>query len=411
MGDCTAPNTHCSGEIVSAAAGPAATGTSDGHDGTVSDPLVIAGGGMSGLTLAAYLAPAPVVVFDDGHRPVEAMSWASWSDRPGLLDAAVSRRFDRIRVHVAGRTRVLGLGRYRYRVVRGADLVRVVRGIAPACRFHRGHVDRVEDGRLVVDGTPMAAAWVFDSVLGVDATVDARLTFRGWHVRVERPVFDPDVPTLFDFRTPQLGGASFVYVLPVDAHRALVEHTSFVAPDATVPRQDDALAEYLDLLGADDYAVERLEAATLPLSARATPRRHGDVLTIGAKGGLLKASTGYAYQRVQRDSAAIARSLRRHGHPFDLPEPPRRFRLYDGTLLDVITGRPAELERAFAAVFLHTTAEPGLRFLDERTSLAQEMRLFAAMPKATYLAAVRRRLGAPAPRGAAALDRCPDDEA
>lgn len=94
------------------------------------------------------------------------------------------------------------------------------------------------------------------------------------------------------------------------------------------------------------------------------------MLTIGSKGGLLKAPTGYAYQRVQRDSAAIARSLRRHGHPFDLPEPPTRFRLYDGTLLDVITRRPAELERAFAAVFRHASAEPGLRFLDERTSLA-----------------------------------------
>ncbi|GAA0262305.1 lycopene cyclase family protein [Saccharothrix mutabilis subsp. mutabilis] len=351
--------------------------------------LVIAGGGLSGLSLAAHLAPLPVTVVDDGRRDVAALSWASWADRPGLLDAAVSRRFDRVRVHVGGRTRVLGLGRYRYQVVRGADLLRVVRERVPGCSFVRGHVTEVGAGRVVVDGRELAARWVFDSV-AEPPPAQALLSFHGWHVRSERPVFDAAVPTLFDFRTAQLGGASFVYVLPVDAHRALVEHTSFTrsAVDSA-----DAVREYLeDVLGAGDFVVERTEKAVLPLSAREPVRRRGSVLEIGTPGGLVKASTGYAYQRVQRDSAAIAVSLRRHGHPFDLPVPPGRFRLYDAVLLDVVGREPARLEQAFTALFRHGTAEPALRFLDERTSPAQEARLFSAMPAGVYLAALRRRV-------------------
>ncbi len=354
--------------------------------------IVIAGGGMSGLSLAAHLSGWPVTVVDDGSRDLERMAWASWSDRPGLLDAAVSRSFDRIRVHAGGRTRVVGLGRYRYRVVRGADLARVVRELAPTCRFRHGHVDLVEDGRVVVDGERVPARWVFDSVGGPMPDPDCRLVFRGWHVRAERPVFDPDVPTLFDFRTPQ-SGASFVYVLPVDPHRALVEHTSFARGPVDTAVQREALREYLsDVVGTGGHEVDREEAAELPLSSRTTPRRRGNVLAIGARGGLVKASTGYGYQRVQRDSAAIARSLRRHGHPFDLPVPPARFPLYDGVLLDVVAAEPARLEQAFAALFRHPTAEPALRFLDERTSPAAEWRLFAAMPAAVYLSAVRGRL-------------------
>lgn len=93
---------------------------------------LIAGGGLSGLSLAAHLAAEPVVdrpvlVVDDGSHRVESMVWSSWADRPGLLDAAVSRRFDRVRMHAAGQTRTVGLGRYRYQVVRGDDLERVVR--------------------------------------------------------------------------------------------------------------------------------------------------------------------------------------------------------------------------------------------------------------------------------------------
>jgi lycopene beta-cyclase len=366
--------------------------------------IVIAGGGMSGLSLAAHLAVAdhrhPVVIVDDGSRPLETMTWASWSSRPGLLDAAASRWFDKIRVHVNGRTTVLRLGRYRYRVVRGADLAAVVRRYTDPLRhftYQHGHVDGLTDGGLTVDGRFLRARWVFDSVIGPQDELppDGELAFRGWRVTSERAAFDPEIPTLFDFRTSQAHGASFVYVLPEDAHHALVEHTSFVAP-GTLPTgtaQREALAEYLnEVAGAGHYEIEREEHAVLPLRATEPSRQHGHVLTIGARGGLLKASTGFAYQRVQRDSAAIAESMHRHGHPFDLPQAPARFRLFDGVLLDVVTREPAQLERAFGALFRYHTAEPGLRFLDEETVVLQELQLFAGMPAATYLAAARHRL-------------------
>ncbi|WP_086668953.1 lycopene cyclase family protein [Lentzea kentuckyensis] len=154
--------------------------------------IVIVGGGLSGLSLAAHLAVLdhrhPVVVADDGSRPLSGMTWASWSARPGLLDAAASRWFDRIRAHVNGRTKVLELGRYRYRVVRGDDFAAVVRRFADPLRhftFLSGHVDQVQDDGVIVDGRHMRARWVFDSVIGPAAQppVDAQLVFRGWRVR------------------------------------------------------------------------------------------------------------------------------------------------------------------------------------------------------------------------------------
>ncbi|HEX6345215.1 lycopene cyclase family protein [Umezawaea sp.] len=372
--------------------------------------VVVAGGGLSGLALAGHLALEPrwhgrVVVVDDGRRPLDTVAWSSWADRPGPLDAAVSSAFDRVRVHVDGRTRTLPLGRYRYLVVRGTDLDRVVRALAlPLGRFdfRRGHVDRVVGPpgrtRVVVDGEEVAARWVFDSVLGPPEPppVDARLVFRGRRVRTARPVFDPEAPTLFDFRTSRAGPAAFVHVLPFSATEALVEHTAFAPPHGPLPGVDvqrAALAEHLaDVLGAAEWEVLHEEGAVLPLSAGAVPRRRGDVLAIGTPGGMVKASTGYSYQRVQRDSAAVARSLVEHGHPFDLPAESARHRLFDGALLDVVTREPRQLERAFAALFRGCSAEPALRFLDERTSFAQEGRLVTGMPVGVYLRAIRRRM-------------------
>jgi lycopene beta-cyclase len=190
----------------------------------LSSRIVIAGGGLSGLSLAAHLTVAdhrhPVTVVDDGSSSLDGRTWASWTDRPGLLDGAASRWFERIRVHVNGRTTVIPLGSYRYRVVTGEDLRSTVRRYTDPLRhftFHHGHVDQVVPDGVIVDGQHLRAKWVFDSVIGpeVPPPADAHLSFRGWYVRSTRAAFDTETPTLFDFRAPQQHGASFVYVLPL----------------------------------------------------------------------------------------------------------------------------------------------------------------------------------------------------
>jgi len=146
-----------------------------------------------------------------------------------------------------------------------------------------------------------------------------------------------------------------------------------------------SLAAHLDRAG--PYYVVRTESAVLPLRVAPAPRRSGRVLRIGVRGGLLKASTGYAYQRIQRDSAAIAASLARHGHPFALPRPRRRHRLLDAILLEVLDRDPTQLELAFRQLFLAGPPERALRFLDEDTQLLDEVRLAATLPPAPYLRA------------------------
>ncbi|WP_181773186.1 lycopene cyclase family protein [Amycolatopsis pittospori] len=371
--------------------------------------ILIAGGGLSGLSLAAHLAArteplGPItVVDDDGGRPIAQAGWASWSDRPGLLDTAVSRTFDRFRVHAGGRERIVDLGAYRYRFVRGDDFAAAVTRMTSrhgGVTFHSGQISEIrpagEGAEVLVDGEAMYADWVFDSVLGPEPPrADAWLTFRGWHVRTAAPAFDPAIPTFFDFRTSQRRAASFLYVLPRGPQEALVEHTSF-APARTrgvaeVKAQRDALGEYVsEVLGLRECTVGREESGSLPLSTHPVDRGRGPVLAIGTKAGMVKASTGYAFERIQTDSAAIARSLALRGHPFDLPKPPHRYRVFDAALLDVITRDPAQLERIFAALFDRSSAEPVLRFLDETSSVVQEGRLLSGLPPSLYRAVARR---------------------
>ncbi|MEU7872929.1 lycopene cyclase family protein [Dactylosporangium sp. NPDC049140] len=89
-----------------------------------------------------------------------------------------------------------------------------------------------------------------------------------------------------------------------------------------------------------------------------------------------------------RDSAAIAASLARHGHPFAVPTTSRRFRRLDTVLLRVLDRDPDQLETAFARLFAASPADRVLRFLDEQSSLRDDLRIVASLPPAPYLRAL-----------------------
>jgi lycopene beta-cyclase len=366
---------------------------------------VIVGGGLAGLSLAAHLAELgwrdrSVLVVDDPPTGAAGACWGSWSTGAGLLDGAACRTYRRVRIDAGATSTVLPLGRYRYQLVRRADLARLVADIVAGCpRFvcRPGRVAELRDGaaeaEVTIDGRRVSARWVFDG-RGASPieSPDARLAFTGWELRSATPVFDPQTPVLFDFRTAQRGGARFVYVLPRSPCDALVELTEFVprgGDPPTAAERSEALATYLtDVVGCREFEVTRTEAAVLGLRVGPRSRGRGRVVAIGARAGLIKASTGYAYQRIQRDSRALAVSLARHGHPFDRPGGRRRHRLLDAVLLEVLHRDPARLPDAFGRLFAGLGAESMLRFLDEDTTFAEEVRLMSCLPPLPYLRAL-----------------------
>jgi lycopene beta-cyclase len=130
----------------------------------------------------------------------------------------------------------------------------------------------------------------------------------------------------------------------------------------------------------------------IPITDQPYPRRLGGrVMAIGMRGGRIKPSTGFAFMRVQSDSAAIVQSLLKHDQPFDVPEDSARYQLYDSMLLDIMEREPERIQVIFAALFKRNSIEHVLSFLDEQASLAQNMRMFANLPQAPFLQALWRR--------------------
>jgi len=376
---------------------------------------VIVGAGASGLSLAGHLARSSwrdrqVLIVDDGSHALDDRAWAYWSDSHDALDAAISASNDRFWVRTTDVAHLVRLNAYRYHVVRGPDLGRAVDAAltgAPGFRRVSGHVSQIRDGvraaAVVVDGRTVRASWVFDSVgRGTSAPSPAAaraaaspgmaLAFVGRRIETDVDTFDVGAPTLMDFRTPQGDGLCFVYVLPSAPRVALVEHTQFTS-DSGDPAEpgEAALDLYLqEVLGIGGHRVLGTEHGTIPL-VTTRPRPPGRrVVPIGIPAGMVKASTGYGYGRIQRHSAALTRSLATLGHPFDVRTPPARHRVFDDVLLDAISREPASVVHAFERLFVGNPGDCVLAFLDEATTIGQEVGTILTLPPAPFLRALRR---------------------
>lgn len=362
--------------------------------------VVVLGAGASGSAvvraLAAAGAPGPVLLVDDGSVPLDERVWASWlpvGDR--AADPAVSASWRRLVIATDGGRRVLGLRHHRYVAVRGHDL-RAATDVALAAVSGERLAATVtavdDDGESALVATSageLRAGLVLDSVGMLDAATPsphAWMSFSGCEIETDGPVFDRDAVRLMDFRVPQAGGATFAYTLPWAADRALVELTR-ICPEPTSASTGADLTVHLDrVVGAGRYRVVRRESGVLPLAPRVRRPRSAHCLAIGAEAGLVRASTGYGYERMRRDATRIAEQLRRGARPSGLRRSPRHHAM-DAVFLELATRDPETLVDSLERLFARNPADLVLRFLDEATSPREEVRLVSSLPTSPFLAA------------------------
>lgn len=372
--------------------------------------IVIVGAGAAGLSLAHRLSPADacgapgvsVTLVGPPPGPLRppARTWCFWEAGPGRFDAAVTASWEWLRVRgPRGAVVRRPIAPLRYKMIRSDDFEALVgRDLAgrPLVRRVEATVAAVTarpDGTVRVRGTDAAggpvelrARWAFDSRpphRPPPARTRLLQHFRGWFVRTERPVFDPAVVDLMDFRTPQpTRGLSFGYVLPTGRRTALVEYTEFGPAPLTEDAYDRALDDYTRrVLGTGALRVLSTEQGVIPMTDAAFPRRTaGPVFRIGVAGGATRPSTGYTFAAVQRQSEAVAASVRAGRRPAPPPPHPARARLMDAVLLRALDTGRVDGPELFLRLFDRVPAARLLRFLDGRSRPYEDLAVGARTP-------------------------------
>jgi lycopene beta-cyclase len=187
----------------------------------------------------------------------------------------------------------------------------------------------------------------------------------------------------------QQHGASFVYVMPLSATKALVEYTLFTGSLLQQDEYDAALENYLaNYLHIKAYTVTETEFGVIPMASAPMPAMQDGAYLIGQAGGQTKASTGYTFQFIQKQAAAIAA----HVAAGKIPSagdyrPAARFRLYDNTLLHILAHKRIPGDEIFARLFKKNKAAAIFSFLDNETTFSAELKIMTTVPQWLFIKA------------------------
>ena len=378
--------------------------------------FIIAGGGMAGLSLAYYLSLSSlrdrsILILDKETKNRNDRTWCFWEDKAGPFESIIFRKWDTIEFFGTTYSGLLDIGRFTYKMLRGIDFYEFMKNHLaqfPSIEFRQATVNRVKDtpqgGFVIADDQPYIADFVFDSThpLKLNRPENHNLWqhFKGWTIATEKPCFDVGKPRLMDFRIDQQGDCRFFYILPFDERTALVEYTIFNDQLLSDDQYETALQTYIgQYLDTGSYTIQEVEFGIIPMSDEPTTERPGKhVVRIGTAGGYTKPSTGYTFQRTQRYLYEIVQNMVANG------KPKRRKpwfwgvfkRFLDSVLLNVLKYRRHPGNDVFTQLYQRNAPDQIFRFLDEDTTLAEDLKIMSTVPLGAFTLAafdvIRKRI-------------------
>lgn len=369
--------------------------------------FIIAGGGLAGLSLAYYMNQTPlreksILIIDQDTKTKNDRTWCFWEkDQETPFEAIIHRQWDKVAFYGKEFSSVLDVQPYRYKWLRGIDFYDFIKADLrqnPNIHFVQERIERLKDtpagGFIITTENQYLGQYVFDSTkpLRLDLANAHNMLqhFKGWEIVTDTPIFDPECPTMMDYRVEQRGaGVRFMYVLPESPTRAMIEYTVFSDKLLAPEEYDVELKEYIQrFLKVEHFTIEHEEFGVIPMTDEPTPPRAGHhIFRIGTSGGYVKASTGYAFQRTQRFTRALVEELVTMGKP----QPPvttwiKRFKgLLDSTLLNVLLYSRASGKEVFTALYKKNATPLLFAFLDEDTTLTQDLRIMSSVPIGAFV--------------------------
>jgi lycopene beta-cyclase len=253
------------------------------------------------------------------------------------------------------------------------------------------HIDET-NGIVFCGEDSFEAPVIFSSVLLRDpepkpAHIYLLQHFKGWWIETEEDCFDDENADLMNFNTSQKFGFTFLYVLPVSKRRALVEYTLFSGDILTDEEYDEGLRSFIsEEMKIRDYRIKEQEKGVIPMTNIPFAPKQGKVFFIGTAGGQTKPSTGYTFSFIQKQSAALVRSMEETGIPL-IPKTQRRFHYYDSILLKILSAPNAEGATIFYSLFKKNKASQMFKFLDNETNFWEELRIMNSTDKRKFIPA------------------------
>ena len=369
---------------------------------------ILAGGGCAGLSLVYHLLDSSlkdsnILILEPTLGEVPNKTWCYWNTAALPIHPEAARfSWNSFYLQQGKQQHQHGLENLSYYHLNSHDFyAHVLEKIKnfPNVHFLKEEVSAIHciDNEVQVvtktSGT-YNSSYVFDSRITTDTTNQTILNqvFIGLRIKSNTPIFNPGSMGLMDFDTPSSSGFDFIYTLPFSSQEALIEYTAYTSE----AREEEALLSSLQAFlkqkfGELEYEITFQETGQIPMTSRVNQETSGNRhIQIGTAAGWTKPSTGYTFAQIQENCSQLVARLEL-GATQDLRFPRKsRFVFYDNILLSIAHHWPKRLPGLFINLFSTSSPDLVFRFLAEKTSFWEELRLLSRLKFGIFLKGLTR---------------------
>ena len=368
---------------------------------------IFTGAGLSALMTvykmvqSGSFADKSILLLDENSKKTNDRTWCFWKTTDSIWEPAISKKWDSALFANASFRRDLDLQPYHYNMVKGLDFYNQVFNLLSKqanVTFLNQKVLTIEESETIIliqtETESFSCSKLFNSIYhkqkGESQTKYPVLQqhFIGWFIKSEEAVFNNEQATFMDFSVAQKGNTRFMYVLPTSKTEALLEYTLFSHQHLKKEEYENEIQQYIQKLGITNYEIVEKEQGSIPMTCYPFWKSNTkNVINIGTSGGWTKASTGYTFKNSDKKSSELVAFLQRETD-FTKFHKKTKFWFYDLLLLDILDRKNELGSPIFSSMFKKGNPAVIFKFLDEETSLKEDIQVILKCPKMLFIKAI-----------------------
>lgn len=365
--------------------------------------LIFLGSGCASLSILCRMidtgkfSEKKILLLDKSPKNKNDRTWCFWEKKEGYFESLVHCQWQQLFFETEKSIIDLDIKPYQYKMIRGIDFYNYCFSKihqAGNITLQYGNIEikkSLKEQKVFLDGKHLdtSKAIVFNSIYDSNKNENSFYLlqhFKGWVIETADEHFEK--ATLMDFSISQKYGTAFIYLLPLSKKKALIEFTLFTENILDDESYNEVLKEYIEQKkGIKFYTISESEFGIIPMTNMHFDIYNNGLYNIGTAGGQTKGSTGYTFNFIQKQSDRIVSYLIKAGVPPIKEMKKNRFSFYDSTFLHILSGKKLEGKEVFSRLFEKNSAKNIFKFLDNETSILEDLKIINSLPKKEFLKA------------------------
>ena len=367
---------------------------------------IICGGGASGLLLSNALLSdkhfndKKILIIEKDSKTDNDKTFGFWNDKESVLDNIVFKEWEYAEFRDSNSHNSFLLSPYKYKMIKSNEFYLYIGDkISKASNFTYlnstvNEIDKVNN-KVKTDDGEFSSSIIFSSIYNEVSFKKYPLLkqhFIGWTIETKNENFDDNKITFMDFSVDQKDEIRFMYILPFSKNKALIEYTLFSGEIINDDEYEKEIKAYLKKKNILNYSIVEKEKGMIPMTCYPFFENNTDTyFQIGTAGGWSKPSTGYTIKNSIEKIDIIINSLKQN-KPLSKIRFKNRFWYYDLLFLDVLIASKGKGSQVFSDLFKNNDPIKIFKFLDEKTSVFEELTIFLSVDIKTFVRSLLKRI-------------------